>query len=109
MRTDDPSDDVINPSLLDPVLIGGVERRVLGLEFFFVVAFISVKGLTPVTVLLAVLIIGPLHVAAMRMSQVDPRIFDTILRHLGWQGHYPPHGSHRSVHPPIRACIRGPR
>ncbi len=99
--------EVINPSLLEPVLIAGVERRVLGLEFLLVVVLVTWKGLTPLVVLLAVLIVGPLHVSAARAAQEDPRMFDIVLRHLRWRKVYPSHGSYSAAHPPVRPSIPG--
>ena len=101
--------DVINPSLLDPVLIAGVERRVLVLEFLLVVALLTWKGLTPAAVLLALLIVVPLHLCAARVAQGEPRVFDILLRHLRWAKYYPAHGSCRAAHPPVKPSVPGAR
>jgi type IV secretory pathway VirB3-like protein len=84
--------DVIHPSLTKPVLWGGVERRIVGLEFMIVVLLLTWKGITPVGLLLAACIVIPMHLIARRTAREDPRMFDLLLRSLTWRRHYPAHG-----------------
>jgi type IV secretory pathway TrbD component len=109
MSVEETDADVIHPSLLEPVLIAGVERRVLALEFLFVVLLVTLKGLTPGSVLVALLVVGPAHLAAMRLSRLEPWMFEVLRRHLRWRRCYPPHGSWRAVPPPPRPSVPGGR
>lgn len=107
MNVDELDSEVINPSLIDPVLIAGVERRVLGLEFLIVVALITWKGLILAAVMLALAIVIPLHLGVVRITRGEPRILDIVLRHLRWARYYPSHGTRRAAHPPVKPSIPG--
>lgn len=99
--------DVIHPSLTQPVLWGGVERRVVGAEFMVVVLLLTWKGITPGALLLVACIVVPLHLIARRVAREDPRMFDLFLRNLGWLRHYPPHASIYTAPPPVKSSIPG--
>lgn len=97
--------DVIHPSLTKPVLWGGVERRVVGVEFILVVLIITWQGITPGGLLLIACTVLPMHLIARRTAREDPRMFDLFLRSLAWHHHYPAHGSFDSATAPIRSSI----
>jgi len=97
--------DVIHPSLTKPVLWGGVERRIVGIEFIVVVLLLTWKGITPGGLLLVACIVIPLHLIARRTAREDPRMFDLLLRSLSWQRHYSAHGSFKAASPPIKPSI----
>lgn len=93
--------DLIHPSLTKPVLWGGVERRVVGIEFIIVVLLLTWKGIAPGSLLLVACIVVPMHLIARRITREDPRMFDLFLRSLSWHRHYPAHGSFQAAPPPI--------
>ena len=97
--------DIIHPSLTKPVLWGGVERRIVGIEFMILVLLLTWKGITPGGLLLVACIVIPIHLIARRTAREDPRMFDLFLRSLSWQRHYPAHGSFRAASPPIKPSI----
>lgn len=99
--------DVIHPSLTQPVLWGGVERRVVGAEFMFVVLLLTWKGITPGALLLVACIVVPVHLIARHVAREDPRMFDLFLRSLGWLRHYPPHASIHAAPPAVKPSIPG--
>jgi type IV secretory pathway VirB3-like protein len=97
--------DVIHPSLTKPVLWGGVERRVVGIEFMIVLVILTWKGIAPGAVLLVACIVIPMHLIARRTAREDPRMLDLVLRSLAWRRHYPAHGSFRAASPPTKPSI----
>ena len=97
--------DVIHPSLTKPVLWGGVERRIVGLEFMIVVLLLTWKGITPGGLLLVACIVIPMHLVARRTAREDPRMFDLLLRSLAWRRHYPAHGRLHTPPPPTKPSI----
>ena len=97
--------DIIHPSLTKPVLWGGVERRVVGIEFMVVVVTLTWKGITPGAVLFLACIVIPMHLIARRTAREDPRMLDLVLRSLAWQRHYPAHGSFQAASPPTKPSI----
>lgn len=101
--------DVIHPSLTQPVLWGGVERRVVGAEFMLVVLLLTWKGMTPAALLLAASIVIPTHLIARRVAREDPRMFDLFLRSLTWLRRYPPHAGIHTAPPPTKSSIPGAR
>lgn len=105
MSTPNVDLDVIHPSLTKPVLWGGVERRVVGLEFMIAVLLLTWKGMTPGGILLVACIVIPLHLIARRTAREDPRMFDLVLRSLAWHRHYPAHGSFDTASPPAGPSI----
>jgi type IV secretory pathway TrbD component len=101
--------DAIHSSLTQPVLWGGVERRVVALEFALVVLVFTWKGIVPFSVVLGLVLVVPLHLAARRVARVDPRMFDLFLRSLAWQRYYPPHATIQAATPPVPPSIPGAR
>lgn len=99
--------DIIHPSLTKPVLWGGVERRVVGVEFMIVVGILTWKGITPGAMLLVACIVIPMHLIARRTAREDPRMLDLVLRSLAWRRHYPAHGSFQAASPPTKPSIPG--
>lgn len=97
--------DVIHPSLTKPVLWGGVERRIVGIEFILVVLIVTWQGITPGGLLLVACTVLPMHLLARRIAREDPRMFDLFLRSLAWHRHYPAHGAFDSGSAPIRPSI----
>ena len=97
--------DMIHPSLTKPVLWGGVERRIVGLEFMIVVLLLTWKGMTPGGLLLVACIVIPMHLIARRTAREDPRMFDLLLRSLTWRRHYPAHGRFHAPPPPTNPSI----
>ena len=109
MQTDAPELDLIHPSLTQPVLWGGVERRVIAVEFVIVVLLFTWKGITPFSVVLGLCLVLPLHFVARRIAREDPRMFDLFLRSVGWRRFYPPHATIHAPTPPVRPSIPGAR
>jgi type IV secretory pathway TrbD component len=109
MNADELDLDAIHPSLTQPVLWGGVERRVVALEFVVVVLLVTWKGIVPFSVVLALVLVLPLHLAARRIARIDPRMFDLFLRSLAWRRYYPPHASIQAATPPVKPSIPGAR
>ena len=97
--------DVIHPSLTKPVLWGGVERRVVAIEFMIVVVIVTWKAITAETLLLVACIVVPMHLIARRIAREDPRMLDLALRSLAWHRHYPAHGSFHAASPPTKPSI----
>lgn len=93
--------DLIHPSLTKPVLWGGVERRIVGIEFMISVLLLTWRGITPGALLLVACIVIPMHLIARRIAREDPRMFDLFLRSLSWHRHYPAHGSFQAAPPPV--------
>lgn len=93
--------DLIHPSLTKPVLWGGVERRIVGIEFIIVVLLVTWKSITPGALLLIACIVVPIHLIARRTAREDPRMFDLFLRSLSWHRHYPAHGSFQAAAPSL--------
>ena len=89
--------DVINPSLTKPVLWGGVERRIVGIEFILIVLVLTWKGISPGALALVGCVVIPMHLIARRIAREDPRMFDLFLRSLAWRRYYPAHGSYRAA------------
>lgn len=99
--------DVIHPSLTRPVLWGGVERRVVGIEFLITVLLITWRGMAPGTLAVVACIVIPIHLIARRVARADPRMFDLFLRNLTWRQHYAPHAPIRVVAAPAKPSIPG--
>ena len=105
MRGEPPDLDLVHPSLTKPVLWGGVERRIVGIEFMIVVVLLTWKGFTPQALILVACIVIPMHLIARRVAREDPRMFDLFLRSLTWKRYYPAHGSFRAAPPPAHSSI----
>ena len=99
--------DVIHPSLTQPVLWAGVERRVIGAEFLIAVLLITWKGMTPAALLLVVGLVLPIHLVARRIARADRRMFDLFLRSLAWRRFYPPHARVHAATPAVKPSIPG--
>lgn len=97
--------NLIHPSLTKPVLWGGVERRVVGLEFMFVVALLTWKGITPAALVLLACIVVPIHLIARRIAREDPRMVDLFLRSLSWRRYYPAQASIHTGSSPVKPSI----
>jgi type IV secretory pathway TrbD component len=109
MPTEELDLNAIHPSLTQPVLWGGVERRVVAMEFVVVVLLFTWKGIVPFSVVLGIVLVVPLHLGARRIARTDPRMFDLFLRSLAWRRYYPPHAMIQAATPPVKPSIPGAR
>ena len=109
MNTDITDLDVIHPSLTQPVLWAGVERRVVALEFVVAVLLLTWKGITLGSLAAGLCLLVPTHLAATHVARLDPRMFDLFFRSLAWSRYYPPHSPIHAPPPPVPPSIPGAR
>ena len=105
------ADRRVHPSLIRPMLYGGVERPVLVLEATTALGLLFSLGPHLATFGIVAVIVGVLHPAMVWVSARDPLATAVYIRSLGWRAYYPPHASmrvSRGTPPHVRPTLPAP-
>lgn len=97
----------IHPSLIRPVLFGGVERGVAVVSFAAAVGIPLFAGLHVLTLAIAFLFAVPIHALGVWLARRDPQMIAIYLRSISARDHYVPWGLRRTRPAPVRPCIPG--
>jgi type IV secretory pathway TrbD component len=87
----DPHSAPVHPSLVRPILVAGVEPRIVILEGTLVAALLLGVGLHLFTVAVACAIAFGLHPLLVRLSKNDPLALAVYVRAVRYQPFYPRH------------------
>lgn len=82
---------IIHASLHRPVLFAGVEPAVAITEGAATLGLVIIIGVHVITLVLATLYLGALHVLVARATASDPAITAVYVRSLRFRDYYPPH------------------
>ncbi|HYN21022.1 MAG TPA: VirB3 family type IV secretion system protein [Thermoanaerobaculia bacterium] len=96
----DPKNAPLHLSLLRPILVAGVEPRIVVLEGTLVATLLLGVGLHTFTVLCALLIALGVHPLLARLSKSDPHALAVYARAVRYQAAYP-----RAAHPSCPAAV----
>lgn len=97
----------IHPSLIRPVLFGGVERGVAVMSASAAIGIPLFAGLHPLTIVLAVVFAFPIHALGVWMARRDPQMIAVYVRSISARDHYVPWSGRRSVRAAVNPCIPG--
>ena len=97
----------IHPSLIRPVLFGGVERGVAVVSFSAAIGIPLFAGLHILTIIIALLFAFPIHALGVWMANRDPQMVAVYLRSIAARDHYVPWSARGVRRAPVRPCIPG--
>lgn len=95
----------IHPSLIKPVLFGGVERGVAVMSASAAIGIPLFAGLHPLTLAIAFVFAFPMHGLGVWMARRDPQMIAVYVRSLSARDHYVPWSARRVNGGPVRPCI----
>ncbi len=86
----------VYPSLVRPILVGGVEREPMLVVLGAVAGLVAAFRPNPVTYSLAVLVVVVGLPRLRRLARRDPQFFAVLRRHLHAAGFYPRRAHHEA-------------
>lgn len=100
---------VVHPSLVRPVLFGGVEQGMAMLTLIAAVGIPLYGGFHPVTIGVGLLLAFPIHALGVWMAKKDPQMVGLYARSVWGDDHYLPYGAKRTRSSRVRPSIPGAR
>lgn len=97
----------IHPSLIKPVLFGGVERGVAVMSASAAIGIPLFAGLHVLTLAIAFVFAFPIHALGVWMARRDPQMIAVYVRSISARDHYVPWSGRRVNRASVHPCIPG--